>query len=109
MDYFSLAMKCISVLSQCVYLKMNMLGSLHLLAYQFPKFLWQARKKTTKITPHKNLVRKCDFTFTGHAAVCLKTGLCISCQSAEDHFQWGRGGKSVCGCFPLIPQVRFVT
>lgn len=84
MGYFSLAMKCISVLSQRVYLKMNMLGSLHLLAYQFPKPLWQAGKK--KAT-HNNLVRKRDLTFTGHAAICLKTVLCISCQSAEDHFQ----------------------
>jgi len=82
---------------------MSMAGKSAFLSIPVFKILGAGRKKA-----HKNLVRKRNLTFTGYTVVCLKTGLCISYHSPEDHFQQGKGGSGICGGFPRLPKVRLV-
>lgn len=67
------------------------------------KILVAGKKKT-----HKNLVRKCNLTFTGYTAIDLKT-VVHQLSDPEDRFQQSREGGGVCRGFPLLPKVGFIT
>lgn len=91
-------MKCISMLSQCVYLKTSVAGKTAFVTISVSKILVAGRKKT-----HKNLVRKCNLTFTGYTAINLKT-VVHQLSDPEDHFQQSREGGGVCRGFPFASQ-----